>query len=113
MGLELKPSKTRVGHTLREHGGRAGFDLLGFAIRQHPVGKYHTGKDTRGRPLGFKTLTKPSKAKVVLHHRRLVEIIKRHRAAPQEALVNDHNPVIRGWCNYRRTAASIKSLRDF
>jgi RNA-directed DNA polymerase len=110
MGLELKPSKTRIGHTLREHGGRAGFDFLGFTIRQHPVGKYHTGKDTRGRPLGFKTLTKPNQAKVVLHYRRLAEMVKRHRAAPQEDLIRHLNPVIRGWCNYYRTAASTQTF---
>jgi len=110
MGLELKPSKTRIGHTLREHGGRSGFDFLGFTIRQHPVGKYHTGKDTRGRPLGFKTLTKPSKAKVVLHQKRLAEMVRRHRAAPQEDLIRQLNPVIRGWCNYYRTAASTQTF---
>jgi RNA-directed DNA polymerase len=106
MGLELKPSKTRIGHTLREHGGRSGFNFLGLTIRQHPVGKHHTGKDTRGRPLGFKTLTTPSQPKVVLHQRRLAEIVARHRAVPQEALISHLNPVIRGWCNYYRTAAS-------
>ena len=30
MGLELKPSKTRIAHTLWEYQGRAGFDFLGF-----------------------------------------------------------------------------------
>jgi RNA-directed DNA polymerase len=110
MGLELKPSKTRICHTLREHEGQAGFDFLGFTIRQYPVGKYRTGKDTRGRPLGFKTLTKPSKAKVRLHQRRLAEMVRRHRAAPQEDLIDHLNPVIRGWCNYYRTAASKQTF---
>jgi len=110
MGLELKPSKTRIGHTLREHNGQAGFDFLGFTIRQHPMGKYRTGRDTRGRPLGFKTLTKPSKAKVALHQRRLTAMIRRHRAAPQEALIRHLNPVIRGWCNYYRSAASSQTF---
>jgi RNA-directed DNA polymerase len=110
MGLELKPSKTRVGHTLHEHNGRAGLDFLGFSIRQYRVGKYRTGKDTRGRPLGFRTLTRPSKDKVVLHQRRLTEIIRRHRAAPQEALIRHLNPVIKGWCNYYRAAASKQTF---
>src|SRR6266536_5592331 len=60
MGLELKPSKTRITHTLHEHERQTGFDFLGFHIRQYAVGKYHTGKDTVGRPLGFKTHIKPS-----------------------------------------------------
>lgn len=110
MGLELKPSKTRIGHTLREHDGQAGFDFLGFTIRQHPVGKYHTGKDTRGRPLGFKTLIKPSTAKVVWHYRQMAEMVRRHQVVPQEALIHHLNPVIRGWCNYYRTAASKQTF---
>ena len=61
MGLELKPSKTRVGHTLKEVEGRSGFGFLGFTIRQFPVGAYRSGKGTGGKPLGFKTIIKPSK----------------------------------------------------
>ena len=71
LGLELKPSKTRLCHTLHASDGQVGFDFLGFTIRQFPVGKYHTGTNSRGLPLGFKTHIKPSKAKVHLHLRRL------------------------------------------
>lgn len=111
LGLELKPNKTRITHTFRTEDGAAGFDFLGFSIRQYPAGKYHTGKDTRGRPLGFKTLTQPSKAKVALHHRQLTAIVRRPRAAPQAALIRHLNPVIQGWCNYYRTAASKRTFR--
>ena len=34
LGLELKPSKTRITHTLREYEGNVGFDFLGFHIQQ-------------------------------------------------------------------------------
>src|SRR2546428_6513239 len=44
IGLELKPSKTKITHTLREYQGTRGFDFLGWTIRQFPVGKTHTGK---------------------------------------------------------------------
>src|SRR3954469_25362188 len=37
MGLELKPSKTRIAHTLHEVDGTVGFDFLSFTIRQFPV----------------------------------------------------------------------------
>ena len=56
IGLELKPSKTRLVHTLmtlNEHP--PGFDFLGFEIRQHQVGKYRSGKHN-GKLLGFKTI---------------------------------------------------------
>lgn len=79
MGLEMKASKTRIAHTLREQNGTIGFDFLGFNVRQYPVGKYHTGKNTRGRPLGFKTIIKPSKEKMKIHQRWLAEVVKSMR----------------------------------
>ena len=48
--LELKPSKTKVVHTLEKlEDNEPGFDFLGFSIRQYPVGKYQSGKNTRAR----------------------------------------------------------------
>ena len=49
VGLEIKPEKTRICHTLKpiEYDGKTeepGFDFLGFNIRQYPVGKYKSGK---------------------------------------------------------------------
>jgi len=88
-------TRNRIGNPAQLEGP-AGFDFLGFTIRQHSVGKYHTGKNTVGKPLGFKNLITPSKAKVVLHQKRLAEIVRRHRAAPQEALIAHLNPIIRG-----------------
>jgi RNA-directed DNA polymerase len=56
MGLEMKPSKTRIAHTLETlEAEPPGFDFLGFEIRQYPVGKHHSGKQN-GKRLGFKTL---------------------------------------------------------
>jgi RNA-directed DNA polymerase len=58
IGLELKPSKTKTTHTLITVEGNVGFDFLGFAIRQFPVGKHHSGIHPHGGRLGFKTLIK-------------------------------------------------------
>ena len=41
MGLRFKPSKTRIPHTLNEHERNAGFDFLGFNVRQSVLGKTH------------------------------------------------------------------------
>ena len=60
MGLELKPSKTRITHTLHPHEGNLGFDFLGFHVRQFQVGKTHSGKNPQGEILGFKTIIRPS-----------------------------------------------------
>ncbi len=54
IGLELKPSKTRVINTLDSYDGQqAGFNFLGCNIRQYQVGKYKSGK----RKKGFVTLS--------------------------------------------------------
>lgn len=106
MGLELIPSKTRLTHTLHKYDGQEpGFDFLGFNIRQYPVGKYQSGKNN-GILLGFKTLIKPSSKKVEIHTDALNSIIKAHKAAPQEALINRLNPVITGWANYYSSQVS-------
>jgi RNA-directed DNA polymerase len=108
MGLELKPSKTRLCHTRDAVDGRAGFDFLGFTVRQFPAGATRTGCLSNGAPLGFQTLIKPSKTAVQRHVARLREVIDRHRNAPQEALIAALNPIIRGWCNYHSKVVSKK-----
>ncbi len=106
-GLELNQEKTKVKHTLIEHEGqKPGFDFLGFTIRQFPVGKHQSGKNTNGETLGFKTIIKPSDKAVKGHYEKLAGIIDKHQAAPQGALIGKLNPVIRGWSNYYKTACS-------
>ncbi|MDJ0572985.1 MAG: hypothetical protein QNJ53_28655 [Pleurocapsa sp. MO_192.B19] len=81
MGLELKPSKTRLTHTLHNVGKeKPGFDFLGFNIKQYKVGKYTSGKGTKGGILGFKTLIKPSRKSVQNHYKHIAEIIKTSRS---------------------------------
>jgi RNA-directed DNA polymerase len=131
VGLELKPEKTRICHTLNELivpeselTVPPGFDFLGFNIRQYPVGKHHSGrsgcatpKELRGTKegkeynlLGFKTLTKPSKKAIKAHHETLKTVIKSHRTAPQAGLIGRLNPIIKGWSNYYSGAASTETF---
>ncbi|MBD2070219.1 reverse transcriptase N-terminal domain-containing protein [Leptolyngbya sp. FACHB-671] len=99
MGLELKPSKTRITHMLEAIDGNVGFDFLGYSIRQYRVGKTHSKR-------GFKTIIKPSKAAQIRHGQRLKEIIRARRPATQAQLIAHLNPVIRGWSNYYSTVCS-------
>ena len=111
IGLELKPEKTKITHTL--NGENPGLDFLGFHVRQYEVGKYRTGKNGHGEPLGFKTLIKPSKDSIDRHKRRLSSIVTGHKNAPQEALINKLNPVIRGWSNYFKTVVSKDAYQSW
>ncbi|MCW6051298.1 group II intron reverse transcriptase/maturase [Lyngbya sp. CCAP 1446/10] len=106
MGLELKPSKTRLAHTLHKYEGeKPGFDFLGFNVRQYEVGKYQSKQ-------GFKTLITPSKKSQKVHYDRISEIVDRHKAAPQEALISRLNPIIRGWSNYFSTVVSKETFSE-
>ena len=108
--LELKPSKTRIIHTLHEHEGqKPGFDFLGFNVRQFAVSKYQSGKNTKGEKLGFKTLIRPSNNSQKNHYEKLAHIIKTHNSAPQSALIYKLNPIIRGWSSYYKTVVSNKT----
>ncbi|NET85801.1 MAG: group II intron reverse transcriptase/maturase [Moorea sp. SIO1F2] len=97
MGLELKPSKTQITHTFD------GFDFIGFNIRQYKTGKNHSKR-------GFKTIIKPSKEKVLEHYGQLSQVINRHKAAPQKALISQLKPIIRGWCNYYSSVCSKETF---
>ena len=107
LDLALKPSKTRIAHTLYElNDEKPGFNFLGFNIRQYPVSKYQSGKNTMGKLLGFKTIIKPSKESIKRHYQKMSDTIKKFNAAPQITLISELNPIITGWCNYYRTVCS-------
>ena len=96
IGLQLKASKTRIGHTLHAIDGRAGFDFLGFSIRHYPTGKTRPRRDGR-QDRSFKLLIKPSADAIKRHHQALRAVVRAHKAASQTALLTALNPVIRGW----------------
>jgi RNA-directed DNA polymerase len=110
MGLTLKPSKTRIGHTLHPVEGLTGFDFLGFHIRQYPVGQTKTGKTGHGIPLGFTTRIKPAKAAQHKHLHQMHEEVRHRRASSQEGLIHRLNPIIRGWSNYYATGTAKRTF---
>jgi RNA-directed DNA polymerase len=87
MGWEVTPRKTRMRHTLEVVEGGAGFDVLGFNLRQDP---------SRARR-GDTTSSTPSRVSVTRHHRQVRDVTTRHRMPRQRRLLDALNPVIRGW----------------
>lgn len=108
IGLELKPSKTRLAHTLNKIDEEPGFNFLGFNVRQFPVGKHNSGKKSKGGLLGFKTIITPSRESQKRHYRKVAEVIDKSRGVEQATLIKTLNPIIRGWCNYFSTVVSQK-----
>ena len=110
MGLELKPSKTKLTHTLNDYQGNVGFEFLEFHVQQHKVGNYRSAKNSHGTLLGFKTLITPSQPKIKAHLAKIEEVIDTHSHAPQYALIKRLNQIIRGWSNYYSRVVSKETF---
>ena len=91
-GLRLSGEKTHICH-LQE-----GFNFLGFNIRHSP-----TPNSSRS---GYKLLIKPSPDSVMQIKRKLKGLWRKHVGSPAVALINEMNPLIRGWSTYFRTGVS-------
>jgi len=112
IGLEMKPSKTRVTHTLEPVDGNVGFDFLGFQVKQYRVGKSHSSKDSQGNKLGFTLLIKPTREAKQEHLKSLKQTIRKHRSRSQEILIKELSPKTRGWSNYYKTVVAADCFRD-
>ena len=102
IGLELNEKKTRITHTLEATEGEAGFEFLGFRIRQYPAGKYKSDRNGHGQPVGCITRIEPSPKAIKRHTEKLRKTIKRHIAKKESELIEALNPQIAGWANYYR-----------
>ena len=88
-GLEFSPEKTRIIHVTQ------GFDFLGQTVRKYPNGK---------------VLTRPSDKSVTTCLTKVREIVKTNLQATAGNLIVQLNPIIRGWANYHRHAASKRTF---
>lgn len=79
-GLTLSPEKTKITHI------EEGFDFLGWNIRKY----------------NGKLLIKPSKANTQALLGKIREIIRANATAKQASLINQLNPILRGWADYHR-----------
>jgi RNA-directed DNA polymerase len=101
-GIDLKfnENKTRITHTLEATEGEAGFEFLGFRIRQYPAGKYNSDRNGHGQAVGCITRIEPSPKAIKRHTEKLRETVKQHAAKKQSDLIEALNPQISGWSNY-------------
>ncbi|WP_395460208.1 group II intron reverse transcriptase/maturase [Wolbachia endosymbiont (group B) of Myelois circumvoluta] len=98
VGLELNQLKTRILHTLKPlDGEKPGFDFLGFTVRQYPIKR-------NKRP--YKLLIKPSRKSMKQHTLVIKQKLREMRGAPQEGVIRNLNPVVRGWSQYYNSAVS-------
>ena len=106
MGLQLHPDKTRV-CDLRE--GREGFDFLGCHFRARMSGRLWEQK----RIVRYYLHRWPSRRAM----KRLREKVRdrtgaNRRGMPIEVLIEQLNPILRGWGNYFRTGNAATKFRQ-
>jgi len=94
-GLEPSAEKTRIVHI------REGFDFLGFNIRQY---------DIHDAPRGTKLYIQPSKASIAKFKARIRDEVLSLGGLNARVVINRLRPIIIGWGNYFRVAASNRAF---
>lgn len=105
LGLRLHPGKTRTSCLTK---GQDGFVFLGFEHRVRESGKHR----------GYWYLNKwPSPRAMASIKAKVKQRTARSRASwPLDAVVNDLNPVLRGWCTYYavgNSSAKFHAVDDY
>jgi RNA-directed DNA polymerase len=103
-GLTLNMSKTLITHTFN------GFDFLGFNIRHRLklgykhvyIGDINNGIDPEYHRFVSTLVTASEKSLKNISHR-LSDTFAKHRGKSAKQLINALNPIIRGYCNSKRT----------
>jgi RNA-directed DNA polymerase len=112
LGLRLNARKTPVLHTLSPFQGQAGFEFLGFTLRQYPAGPVQrkaASLPLSGRAFaspepspGWQTVITPGEEATKRHLAVVSQRIGQVQAAPQAPLIRELNPLIGGWAAYYR-----------
>lgn len=87
-GLRLSEAKTRVVHV------NEGFDFLGWNFRKY-----------RG-----KLLIKPNRKNVQAFYEKVRGVIKRFMTMPQDVLIQNLNPILRGWAQYHHPVVAKETF---
>lgn len=93
-GLKLSATKTLT--TFIEDG----FNFLGYNVRLY--------KDSKRLPEGKILLIKPSQKSIIRIKRQILTQFEKHRKSSAYTLIQQLNPILRGWANYHRTVVAKK-----
>lgn len=124
-GLGFNEEKTRIAHTLDGGSDTTGFDFLGFTFTQRRVGKHQLSPWFNG----IFTRIKPSQKGIAALKEKVSGIIMSTRPNPklnadyahqsskglpghQERMINQLNPILRGWANHFRLQNSKETFAD-
>lgn len=114
IGLELHPTKTRIIHTLNStEDADPGFTFLGFDVIQRKKWvRMRAAITKRVSKQEFITLITPSKEGIRRHKLKLREVIRKHRGASQERLIQKLNPIILGFALSKRSQIAGREFQN-
>jgi len=107
LGLELHPDKTRL---IDLSWGKEGFDFLGCHLRKRMSGRIWE----KERKRVYFLQRWPSQRSMTRVRRRVKELTGRNRSGVRDVriLIEDINPVLRGWGNYFRTGNAARKFNQ-
>lgn len=95
-GLELNLNKTTISSV------EEGFEFLGFLFKEYP-----DSSRAKGTKKGI-FLIKPSPDKIKKFRTKLSEVVKKHKHGHITLLINELNPILRGWSEYYKVVTATK-----
>ncbi|SRR5579875_270049 len=134
MGLQFHADKTRISHTLTPYQGPAGFDFLGFNIRQEAREAHLSGKSAPQAPVAekksvdrppmhrqaleksvtaVKTVINPSQEASKRHLAAIEQRLQHLQTAPQARVIAELNPLIIGWVAYYNGVVEATVMRRY
>ena len=100
MGInQRQPSFSVTNERINDQKVNVGFDFLGCNFRIYNR-KYQATTSNRGKKKDFVLYVTPSKLQRLAHYQRLKKIVWSMKAARQEDLIQNLNPIVRRWCLY-------------
>jgi RNA-directed DNA polymerase len=133
IGLRLHAGKTRITHTLTPYQGQAGFDFLSFHICQEQVENSAVKKRGQEHAPGLrsapalpmrratqpnssfrvKTIVTPSQNASKRHLAAIDQRLQQLQTAPQARVIEELNPLIRGWVSYYNGLVEASVMRRY
>lgn len=111
VGLRLSDKKTSIRHSRqRFQSNSPGVEFLGFYFRNIKCSPHRGVKNTRGKNMPFKLITRPSKKSVANHKGKLKALLIKYKNAPLDKVIERLSSTIRGWTDYHSITQCTKTF---